>query len=153
MAQSITTFLMFDGTAEEAMQFYVSLFAGSTFLRIDRWAAGEPGREGAIKRGAFSVGGHEMIAFDSPGQHAFTFTPSMSLFVECEGEAELDTVYARLSDGGELLMPLDNYGFSRKFAWVNERSGVSRQLNWTWISGTLVRERRPWRAGHCEPAT
>lgn len=130
MAHSITTFLMFDGRAEEAMTFYVSLFARSAVHRVDRWGAGEAGREGTVKRGAFSVGGHEMMAFDSPAQHAFTFTPSMSLFVECESEGELNEAYARLSDGGALLMPLDNYGFSRKFAWVNDRFGVSWQLNW-----------------------
>ena len=72
-----------------------------------------------------------MRCIDSPIKHAFTFTPSFSLFVECESEAELDAAFARLSDGGSVLMPPGNYGFSTKFAWVNDRFGVSWQLNWT----------------------
>ena len=60
---------------------------------------------------------------------AFTFTPAISLFVECEDEAELDTAFARLSDGGAALMPPGDYGFSRKFAWLADRFGVSWQLN------------------------
>ena len=129
MARSITTFLMFEGMAEEAMTLYVSVFRGSTVRRVERWTADEQGRTGSIKRAEFSVGGHEMIALDSPIAHDFTFTPAMSLFVECQEEAELDAVYAQLSAGGQVLMPPDNYGFSRKFAWLNDRFGVSWQLN------------------------
>ena len=129
MARSITTFLMFEGLAEEAMTLYVSVFRASTVRRVERWTAGEQGRTGSIKRAEFSVGGHEIIALDSPIAHDFTFTPAMSLFVECEEEAELDAVYAQLSAGGQVLMPPDNYGFSRKFAWLNDRFGVSWQLN------------------------
>lgn len=53
----------------------------------------------------------------------------MSLFVECEDEAEFDTAFARLADDGKLLMPPDNYGFSRKFSWLSDRFGVSWQMN------------------------
>ena len=62
-------------------------------------------------------------------KHAFTFTPSISLFVECESEAEMDATFSRLSDGGGVLMPLDNYGFSTRFGWLTDRFGVSWQLN------------------------
>lgn len=120
---------MFDGVAEEAMNFYLATFAGGEVRRVDRWQAGEPGREGAIKRGEFSLAGHDIIAFDSPVTHAFTFTPAMSLFVECESEDELSRLFERLSADGQVLMPLDHYGFSRRFAWVNDRFGVSWQLN------------------------
>ena len=102
MARSITTFLMFEGMAEEAMTLYVSVFRASTVRRVERWTAGEQGRTGSIKRAEFSVGGHEIIALDSPIAHEFTFTPAMSLFVECEEEAELDAVYAQLSAGGQV---------------------------------------------------
>jgi predicted 3-demethylubiquinone-9 3-methyltransferase (glyoxalase superfamily) len=61
--------------------------------------------------------------------HAFTFTPSLSLFVDCAGEDALDRRFAALSDGGQVLMPPADYGFSRKFAWVQDRFGVSWQLN------------------------
>jgi predicted 3-demethylubiquinone-9 3-methyltransferase (glyoxalase superfamily) len=70
------------------------------------------------------------MAMDSAHAHKFTFTPAISIFVECETEAELDTLYKVLSEGGEALMPLNNYGFSKKFGWVNDRYGVSWQLNW-----------------------
>lgn len=59
----------------------------------------------------------------------FTFTPSMSIFVDCENEAESNQAFQQLSEGGKVLMPLDNYGFSKKFGWVSDRFGVSWQLN------------------------
>ncbi len=55
--------------------------------------------------------------------------PAVSIFVECENEGELEEAFRRLADGGQVLMPLDNYGFSRRFAWVADRFGVSWQLN------------------------
>jgi predicted 3-demethylubiquinone-9 3-methyltransferase (glyoxalase superfamily) len=87
------------------------------------------GPEGSVKRADFTLAGQPVICIDSPAKHAFTFTPSMSLFVECEDEAEFDTAFALLAEGGKLLMPPDNYGFSRKFGWLNDRFGVSWQLN------------------------
>ena len=130
MPRSITTFLMFEGVAEEAMNFYVSLFEGSEIRLVERWAAGEQGKEGSFKRAEFSLSGLDVIAFDSPVHHNFTFTASMSFFVECKNEAELDALYARLSEGGQVFMPLNNYGFSQKFGWLSDRFGVSWQLNW-----------------------
>jgi predicted 3-demethylubiquinone-9 3-methyltransferase (glyoxalase superfamily) len=129
MPRSVSTFLMFYGVAEEAMNFYVSLFKGAVIDSVERWAPGEQGREGSMKRGMFRVAGHDLVAFDSPVKHEFDFTPSMSLFVECESEDELDAAYAKLSEGGKALMPLGDYGFSKKFGWINDRFGVSWQLN------------------------
>jgi predicted 3-demethylubiquinone-9 3-methyltransferase (glyoxalase superfamily) len=129
VARSVTAFLMFDGVAEEAMKFYVSVFQGSAIKQIERFGPGEQGAEGSIKRGHFTVAGYELIGFDSPVKHAFTFTPSISLFVECDSEAELDAAYRQLVAGGQELMPLANYGFSTKFGWINDRFGVSWQLN------------------------
>jgi predicted 3-demethylubiquinone-9 3-methyltransferase (glyoxalase superfamily) len=120
---------MFDGAAEEAMKFYVSLFKGSEIRHIERYGPREPGKEGSVKIADFTLAEHRLRCIDSPGKHAFTFTPSISLFVECEDEPELDRVFKELSAGGAVLMPLDNYGFSTKFAWVNDRFGVSWQLN------------------------
>lgn len=120
---------MFEGAAEEAVRLYVSVFANAKLESIETWKAGEPGAEGSVKQAFFSIAGHELRAFDSPGKHAFTFTPSTSLFVECESEAELDAAYAKLAEGGKALMPLGSYGFSKKFGWVNDRFGVSWQLN------------------------
>lgn len=129
MPRSLSTFLMFEGVAEEAMKFYVSLFKGSEIQRIDRYGPGEPGKEGSVKKADFTLVGQRLSCIDSPVKHAFTFTPSISLFVDCENEAELENAFAQLSEGGMVLMPLGNYGFSKKFAWLNDRFGVSWQLN------------------------
>ncbi|WP_306394714.1 VOC family protein [Telluria beijingensis] len=129
MARSVTPFLMFEGAAEEAMRFYVPLFAGSDVKHVELYKSGEMGPEGTVKRAAFTLAGQDVICIDSPAKHGFTFTPSMSLFVECEDEAEFDNAFAQLSSGGAVMMAPDNYGFSRKFGWLSDRFGVSWQLN------------------------
>jgi predicted 3-demethylubiquinone-9 3-methyltransferase (glyoxalase superfamily) len=129
MPREVTTFLMFDGLAEKAMSFYVSLFPGSRINNVERYKAGEQGAEGTIKVADFTLANHHLKCIDSPVKHAFTFTPSMSIFVECSDETELETAFKALSEDGTVLMPLDNYGFSKKFGWTNDRFGVSWQLN------------------------
>ena len=76
-------------------------------------------------RGVRSTGGNESYV----RRPAFTFTPSVSLFVDCADEEEFDRAFGTLSEGGSVLMPPDNYGFSTKFVWLNDRFGVSWQLN------------------------
>ncbi len=129
MNQIVTPFLMFQGRAEEAVKLYVDTIPGSSLLSQERWAKGEPGTEGAFKAARLKLGDLEVICFDSPAQHAFAFTPSTSLFVACRDEAEIEHLSTVLSEGGSFLMPLGAYGFSRKFAWFNDRFGVSWQLN------------------------
>jgi predicted 3-demethylubiquinone-9 3-methyltransferase (glyoxalase superfamily) len=129
MAKSVQPFLMFEGRAEEAMDLYVSLFPDSGILSIERYGPGGPGKEGTVVKASFSVAGQTVMCIDSHVSHAFTFTPASSLFVECEDEAELERAYAVLIEGGQALMPLGDYGFSRRFGWVNDRFGVSWQLN------------------------
>lgn len=129
MARAITTHLMFEGAAEEAMTFYVSLFRGSEIRSIERYGPDGPGREGSVKVASFSLAGRDFMCIDSPAKHAFTFTTSISLFVDCESESELDSLFARLSEGGQVFMPVAEYGFSTKFGWVGDRFGVSWQLN------------------------
>jgi predicted 3-demethylubiquinone-9 3-methyltransferase (glyoxalase superfamily) len=129
MPHSIIPQLMFEGTAEAALNLYVSLFADSAITHIERYGPGEHGPEGTVKRATFTLAGREFAAIDSPVKHAFTFTPSISLFVECASEAEQDAAFARLSEGGGVLMPMGDYGFSTRFAWINDRFGVSWQLN------------------------
>jgi predicted 3-demethylubiquinone-9 3-methyltransferase (glyoxalase superfamily) len=127
--QKITTFLMFEGAAEEAMTFCLSLFAGATIDSISRYGADGPGAAGKVANATFSLAGQSFMCIDSPVAHAFTFTPAVSLFVQCADLAELERLYAALSEGGSALMPLGEYGFSAKFGWVNDRFGVSWQLN------------------------
>lgn len=130
MARSITTQLMFvGGKAEEAMRFYVSLFEDARITDLELYGADDPDREGTVKRASFTLAGTTYACIDSPPVHAFTFTPSISLFVECSDADELDRLYAALGEGGEAFMPVADYGFSRRFAWVSDRFGVSWQLN------------------------
>jgi predicted 3-demethylubiquinone-9 3-methyltransferase (glyoxalase superfamily) len=128
MAKNITPFLMFEGNAEPAMIFYVSLFAGSSIQSIARFGAEGPGKEGSVMTGILSLNGQTIMFLDSPVKHAFTFTPASSLFVECENVEEIDRLFAALSDGGKVLMGLDAYPFARRFGWMNDRFGVSWQL-------------------------
>ena len=125
----VTPFLMFEGRCEEAMNFYVALIPDSRIVDIKRYGPGQPGKEGSVMRASFVVGGQTVMCIDSPAKHAFTFTPASSLFVECDSEAEIDRIVAALAEGGQFLMPLGSYGFSRKFAWANDRFGVSWQIN------------------------
>lgn len=127
--QKFTTFLMFDGRAEEAMRLYIALFRHSEILSITRYKANEAGAEGTVQHATFTLDGQEFMCIDSSAQHAFTFTPSMSLYVRCDIEEEIDRAFAQLSQDGQILMPLDRYPFSEKFGWVSDRFGVSWQLN------------------------
>jgi predicted 3-demethylubiquinone-9 3-methyltransferase (glyoxalase superfamily) len=131
--QKFTTFLMFvgeqHGRAEEAIKFYVSLFKNSKIISIVRYGAGESEPEGTVKHATFSLDGQTFMAIESAQKHEFTFTPAMSIYVQCESEEDIDTLYKRFIEGGSAMMPLDNYGFSKKFAWVADRYGVSWQLN------------------------
>lgn len=129
MVDSVKPFLMFEGNAEAAMSFYVSLFPGAEVIDINRYGPGEAGAEGSVMTATFSIAGQTVMCIDSPAKHAFTFTPSFSFFVECSSEEEIRRLLDALSEGGAELMPLADYGFSRQFAWVNDRFGVSWQLN------------------------
>lgn len=132
MYPKITTFLMFEGQAEEAITFYISLFDDSEILSLTRSGPDGPGgpdAEGTVQRALFTLNGQQYMAIDSFG-HNFTFTPAISLFVQCESEEELDRLYEKLMEGGTAAMPLGDYGFSKKFGWVQDRFGVSWQLNY-----------------------
>jgi predicted 3-demethylubiquinone-9 3-methyltransferase (glyoxalase superfamily) len=126
---TIRPFLMFEGKAEEAMNFYLSLFPQAKIFDIQRYGANQPGPEGSVKKASFSIGSQTVLCTDSFVKHGFTFTPSFSFFVDCGSEDEIRHIHAALTVGGSELMPLGEYGFSRKFAWVNDRFGISWQLN------------------------
>jgi predicted 3-demethylubiquinone-9 3-methyltransferase (glyoxalase superfamily) len=120
---------MFQGNAEEAMKLYVSLFSDSAAIDIVLYGPDAAGAEGSVMNASFSIGGQAFMCIDSPMKHDFSFTPAFSLFVDCESEEEIRRLSSALADGGAVLMPLGEYGFSRQFAWVNDRYGVSWQLN------------------------
>jgi predicted 3-demethylubiquinone-9 3-methyltransferase (glyoxalase superfamily) len=126
----VTPFLMYQGNAEEAIQYYVSLIEGSSITSITRYGAGQGGPEGCVMQAVFTLKGQEFMCIDSAVQHNFTFTPSFSIFVTCDTDEEINRIYGRLADdGGAPLMPLGDYGFSRKFGWIADQYGVSWQLN------------------------
>jgi predicted 3-demethylubiquinone-9 3-methyltransferase (glyoxalase superfamily) len=128
---TITTFLMFSGQAEDAMKFYVGLFENSEIIDIKRYGPNEAGQEGTVMQALFSLNGENLMCIDSPVKHDFTFTPAVSLFVSSPDESRIVDYFEALSAGGQVFMPLDTYAFSRKFAWVQDRFGVSWQLSAT----------------------
>jgi predicted 3-demethylubiquinone-9 3-methyltransferase (glyoxalase superfamily)/uncharacterized protein YndB with AHSA1/START domain len=117
----IAPMLMFEGNAEEAMRFYLVAFRDAKIEQLERV-------EGRVHQGRLRVGGLTLIFFDSEVSHGFTFTPSISLVVTCPTVDGVDALFERLSDGGNVLMPLDAYPFSARFAWVVDRFGVSWQM-------------------------
>jgi predicted 3-demethylubiquinone-9 3-methyltransferase (glyoxalase superfamily) len=132
--QKTATFLLFAGEqcgrAEEAIKFYTSLFRDSEVKKIEYFKAGESGgKEGTIKHALFSLAGREYMAIDSPKGNSYSFTPSISIYVRCENEEEINRLFKSLLEGGSAMMPLSAYGFSKKFAWVADKYGVSWQLN------------------------
>lgn len=130
MDQQIIPFFTFQkNDAEQAMNFYISLFDNSKVIEVKRWGKEGPGKEGTIMHASFQLNGQKYMCSDSPPVHNWDFTPAVSNFVECKTEEEIDRLYSKLSENGEVAMPLNNYGFSRKFGWVVDRFGISWQLN------------------------
>jgi predicted 3-demethylubiquinone-9 3-methyltransferase (glyoxalase superfamily) len=119
----ITTFFMFDGKAEEAINFYTSIFDQSEINSIVHH------EDGTVLHAIFTIKGQTFMCIDSRVQHEFTFTPSISLFVTCDTEKEIDDLFEKLSQDGQVLMPLASSPVSKKFGWVTDRYGVSWQLN------------------------
>ena len=117
------------GVGRAAVEFYVSLFDDGAVLDLALYGADGPGPEGTIMRGTFRIAGQEFFVSDSFVDHAFAFTPSLSIWIEAETADAQAALVDALADGGGTLMPLDDYGFSTQFAWVNDRFGVSWQVN------------------------
>lgn len=126
---SVTPFLMFEGNASEAIDFYKTVFPNLKIDSMEKYGSGDTGKEGSIKLATFIIDGQPIKCTDSPIEHGFTFTPSFSFFVECESEEQLAERFAKLSTDGKVMMPIDNYGFSKKFGWASDRFGISWQLN------------------------
>ncbi len=125
--QKITPFLWFDHQAEEAANFYISLFKNSKLGNVARYGEAGPGPAGTVMTVGFQLDGQDFTALN--GGLEFKFTPAISLFVNCDTEEAIDRLFEKLSAGGLVLMELDKYPFSDKFGWVNDRYGVSWQLN------------------------
>ena len=135
-----TTFLTFVGNqcgkAEEAINFYTSIFPNSEIITLTKYSKGEAGgTPELIKHGIFTLNGTAYMVSENNYNHAWSFTPGVSLFVESNTENEIQTLFDKLSsNGGRVMIPLDNYetgdyGFGKKFGWCEDKYGVSWQLN------------------------
>ncbi|MGI9351956.1 MAG: VOC family protein [Rhizobiaceae bacterium] len=125
----VSTHLMFQGNASDAIDTYSSIFSDFNVENIEKYGEDEQGEPDTIKQAYVSFAGHKLIVIDSPPVHEFDFTPSMSLFIDFENEEALESAFARLSEAGNTMMPLNDYGFSKRFGWLSDKFGVSWQLN------------------------
>jgi predicted 3-demethylubiquinone-9 3-methyltransferase (glyoxalase superfamily) len=114
--QKITPFLWFDGNAEEAMKFYVSIFKNSKILSVARYGEAGPGPAGSVMTGTFQLDGQELMALNG-GPH-FKFTEAISLFVNCETQEEVDELWEKLSAGGQ----------KSRCGWLKDKFGLSWQI-------------------------
>lgn len=121
--RKITPYLTFFGQAKEAIEMYTSLFDDSAILNVNYH------EDGKVMHATFSIKGQIYMCSDSMLKHNWTFTPALSLFVTCDTEEEMHRLFKVLSKNGKVHMPLDNYGFSQMFGWVDDKFGVSWQLN------------------------
>jgi predicted 3-demethylubiquinone-9 3-methyltransferase (glyoxalase superfamily) len=114
--QKITPFLWFDNNAEEAMNFYVSVFKNSKITSLTRFGDAGPGPKGTVMTGIFQIHGQDFYALNGGPQ--FKFTPAISLFVNCETQQEIDELWEKLSEGGKK----DQCG------WVTDKFGLTWQI-------------------------
>jgi predicted 3-demethylubiquinone-9 3-methyltransferase (glyoxalase superfamily) len=141
MAQKITPFLWFNDNAEEAVNFYTSIFQNSkvgNVVRYDEAAAKASGmKAGAAMTVPFELAGQKFTALN--GGPVFKFTHALSFFVQCETEEEIDKLWEKLSkDSPKIFWPLKEYPFSKKYAWVTDRFGLSWQLNFTGVKQRIA---------------
>ncbi len=116
MQKKITTFLTFDGRAEEAVNFYVSIFEDSRIVSSNRYGDAGPAPAGVFMSATFELAGQEFIALN--GGPSFTFSQGISLFVDCETQQEVDELWEKLSEGGE----------KGPCGWLTDKFGVSWQV-------------------------
>jgi predicted 3-demethylubiquinone-9 3-methyltransferase (glyoxalase superfamily) len=115
--QKITTYLWFDNNAEEAMNFYVSIFKNSKILEVVRYGDAGPGPKGTVMAGTFQLEGQEFMALNGGPQ--FKFTEAISLFVNCETQEEVDDLWKKLTAGG---------GAPSQCGWLKDKFGLSWQI-------------------------
>jgi predicted 3-demethylubiquinone-9 3-methyltransferase (glyoxalase superfamily) len=109
--QKITPFLWFDGKAEEAINFYISIFKNSKIVSLSR-----AGQDGRVMGGTFQLDGQQFFALNGGPQ--FTFSPAISFFVNCETQQEVDDLWEKLSEGGE----------KQRCGWLKDKYGLSWQI-------------------------
>ena len=131
--QKITPFLWFDGNAEDAMNFYVSVFKKSKVVSVRRYGKAGPGKEGSVMTGTFQIEGQEFFVLNGGPQ--YKFTPAISLFVNCETQQEVDELWDKLSAGGR----------KDRCGWLQDKFGLSWQVIPTDL-GKLLGDKDPKKA-------
>ena len=114
--QKIAPFLWFDGNAEEAVNFYVSIFKDAKILNLSRYGEAGPGPKGTVMSATFQLHGQEFIALNG-GPH-FKFTPAISFFVHCQTQEEVDELWEKLAAGGR----------KDRCGWLTDKYGLSWQV-------------------------
>jgi predicted 3-demethylubiquinone-9 3-methyltransferase (glyoxalase superfamily) len=114
--QKITPFLWFDSNAEEAVNFYVSIFKNSKVGKVTRYGESGPGKKGTVMSVTFQLDGQEFFALN--GGPLFKFTPAISFFVNCKTQEEVDDLWERLSAGGR----------KDRCGWLVDKYGLSWQI-------------------------
>jgi predicted 3-demethylubiquinone-9 3-methyltransferase (glyoxalase superfamily) len=131
--QKITPFLWFDDKAEEAMNFYVSVFKNSKVLSLRRYGDAGPGPKGTVMTATFQLDGQNFMALNG-GPH-FTFSPAISLYVNCETQEEVDDLWEKLSEGGK----------KERCGWLKDKFGLSWQIVPS-ILGEMLGDKDPEKA-------
>jgi predicted 3-demethylubiquinone-9 3-methyltransferase (glyoxalase superfamily) len=131
--QKITPFLWFNDNAEEAVNFYTSIFKNSKIINIMRHGEGGPGAKGTIMSITFQLEGQEFIALN--GGPTYSFTPAISLFVKCETQEQVNDLWDRLSDGGEQV----------QCGWLKDKFGLSWQIV-PIVLGEMLKDKDPGKA-------
>ena len=114
--QKITPFLWFENQAEEAANFYVSIFPNSRIVSTQRYGAAGPGPEGSVMLVAFELEGQGFTALN--GGPIYKFTPAVSFVIDCKSQGEVDHLWEKLTDGGQ----------EQPCAWPTDRYGVTWQV-------------------------
>jgi len=126
--QKITPFLWFDNQAEEAANFYVSIFKNSKIGTISRYGEAGPGPKGTVMVVTFQLGGEKFIALN--GGPLFKFTEDISLSVNCQTQEEVNELWEKLSEGGE----------KGRCGWLKDKYGLSWQINPT-VLGEMLNDK------------
>jgi len=126
--QKITPFLWFDNQAEEAMNFYTSIFKHSKILNVSRYGDTGPGVEGSVMTATFQLNGQEFMVLN--GGPTFKFNEAISFLVKCETQEEVDYFWEKLSEGGEEV----------QCGWLKDKYGISWQIVPT-ILGELLQDK------------
>jgi predicted 3-demethylubiquinone-9 3-methyltransferase (glyoxalase superfamily) len=128
--QNITPFLWFNNNAEEAVNFYISIFKNSKIVSISRYGEAGPGPKGTVMSATFELNGQEFMALNG-GPH-FSFSPAISLFVKCETQQEVDEFWEKLSAGGK----------KERCGWLTDKYGLSWQIIPTAL-GRMLQDKDP----------